>query len=175
MWWNSSRIIQIPKGWCIKVLHHYVSKSGRHNNGHRTSSVSHSVVSTLCDPMNCSLPDSSVHGILQARILEWIAIPFSRDLPNPVVEPGSLVLQADPLLSEIQGRSTLPWWTKKGQSSFQFPRRVVPKNVLTTGQLHSSPMLVRSCLKSCILGFSIMWTKNLQMSKLGLKRTGMRD
>ena len=32
---------------------------------------------TLCDPMNCSLPDSSVHGILQARILEWVAISFS--------------------------------------------------------------------------------------------------
>ena len=34
-------------------------------------------------------------------------------------------------------------------------RRVAPKNVLTIGQLHSSPMLVRSCLKSCIPGFSI--------------------
>ena len=33
---------------------------------------------TLCDPMGCSLPDSPVHGILQARILEWVAIPFSR-------------------------------------------------------------------------------------------------
>ena len=33
---------------------------------------------TLCDPMDCSPPGSSVHGILQARILEWIAIPFSR-------------------------------------------------------------------------------------------------
>ena len=32
---------------------------------------------TLFDPMNCSLPGSSVHGILQARILEWVAIPFS--------------------------------------------------------------------------------------------------
>ena len=32
-----------------------------------------------CDPMDCSLPGSSVHGILQARILEWVAIPFSRD------------------------------------------------------------------------------------------------
>ena len=111
---------------------------------------------TLCDPTNCSLPDSSVHGILQARILEWIAVPFSRDLPNPVVKPGSLVSQTDPLPSEVQGRSTLPWWTRTGQSSFQFPRRVVPKNVLTIGQLHSSPMLVRSCLKSCMLGFSIM-------------------
>ena len=34
---------------------------------------------TLCDPMDCSPPGFSIHGILQARILEWIAIPFSRD------------------------------------------------------------------------------------------------
>ena len=33
---------------------------------------------TICDPMGCSPPGSSVHGILQARILEWVAIPFSR-------------------------------------------------------------------------------------------------
>ena len=33
---------------------------------------------TLCDPMHCSLPGSSLHGILQARILQWAAIPFSR-------------------------------------------------------------------------------------------------
>ena len=33
---------------------------------------------TLSDPMDCSSPDSSVHGILQVRILEWVAIPFSR-------------------------------------------------------------------------------------------------
>ena len=36
--------------------------------------------STLCDPMDCSLPGSSVHGILQARILEWVAAPFSRGI-----------------------------------------------------------------------------------------------
>ena len=34
---------------------------------------------TLCDPMGCSPPGSSVHGILQARILEWVAFPFSRE------------------------------------------------------------------------------------------------
>ena len=33
---------------------------------------------TLCNPMNCSPPDSSVHGVFQARILEWVAIPFSK-------------------------------------------------------------------------------------------------
>ena len=36
---------------------------------------------TLCDPMDCSPPGSSVHGILQARILEWIAISSSRESP----------------------------------------------------------------------------------------------
>ena len=33
---------------------------------------------TLCDPMDCSLPGSSVHGILQARVLEWVAVPSSK-------------------------------------------------------------------------------------------------
>ena len=46
--------------------------------------------------------------------------------------------------------------TGKGQPSSQSPRRVVPKNVLTIRQSHSSAGLVRSCLKSCTLGFSIM-------------------
>ena len=38
---------------------------------------------TLCDPMDCSLPGSSIHGILQAKILEWVAIPFSRESSQP--------------------------------------------------------------------------------------------
>ena len=38
---------------------------------------------SLCDPMDWSLPGSSVHRILQARILEWIDIPFSRGSPRP--------------------------------------------------------------------------------------------
>ena len=38
---------------------------------------------TFCDPMDCSQPYSSAHGILQARILEWVAIPFSRECSWP--------------------------------------------------------------------------------------------
>ena len=41
----------------------------------------------LCDPMDCSLPGSSVHGILQARMLEWVAVSYSRDLPDPGIKP----------------------------------------------------------------------------------------
>ena len=48
---------------------------------------------TLCDPMDCSLPGSYVHGISHARILEWVAISFSRVSPQPKLEPKSLTLQ----------------------------------------------------------------------------------
>ena len=68
------------------------------------------------------------------------------------------------------GRPSSGHMVGKGQSSSQFPRRVVLKNVQTIRQLHSSPMLVRSCLKSRMLGFSIMWTKNFQMFKIGLEK-----
>ena len=56
---------------------------------------------TPCDPMDCSPPGSSVHGILQARILKWVAIPFSRGSFQPGIEPRSPTLQADSLPSEL--------------------------------------------------------------------------
>ena len=48
---------------------------------------------TLSEPMDYGLPGSSVCEILQARTLDWFAIPFSRDLPHPGIEPRSPVLQ----------------------------------------------------------------------------------
>ena len=45
---------------------------------------------TLCHPVDCSQPDSSVHGILQARILEWVAIPLLQEIfPTQGIEPKS--------------------------------------------------------------------------------------
>ena len=50
---------------------------------------------TLCDYMDCSPPGSSVHGISQARILEWVAISSTPgDLPDPGIEPASLTSPA---------------------------------------------------------------------------------
>ena len=57
---------------------------------------------TLSDPMNYT-----VHGFLQARILEWEAVPFSRDLPNPEIEPRSLALQVNSLPAEPLGKPLL--------------------------------------------------------------------
>ena len=49
---------------------------------------------TLCGPMDYSPPDSFVHEIFQARILEWVAISYSRDLSDAGIEPASLVSPA---------------------------------------------------------------------------------
>ena len=42
---------------------------------------------SLCNPMDCSPPDSSVHEILQARLLQWVACPSLGDLPDPGIKP----------------------------------------------------------------------------------------
>ena len=54
----------------------------------------------LWDPMGCSLPGSSVHGILQARILKWLLCPLSRDLLDPGIKPCRYLLH----LSSLAGR-----------------------------------------------------------------------
>ena len=69
--------------------------------------VSPSVV-RLCEPIDYSLPGTSVHGILQARIPEWIAILFPRDLPNPAIKSGYPALQSDFLPTKPPGK--LPVW-----------------------------------------------------------------
>ena len=59
---------------------------------------------TLCDSMGCSLPGSSVHGILQERILKWIAIPFSRGSSQPQgSNPGFLHCRRIPYCLSHQG------------------------------------------------------------------------
>ena len=70
---------------------------------------------TLCDPVDCSPPGSSIHGILQARILEWVAIPLGYP-PNLGIKPESPALQADSLPSE------LPWKPIYGTVTVDKPR-----------------------------------------------------
>ena len=58
----------------------------------------------LCDPMDCSPPGSSVHGISQKEY--WSGLPFHspENFPDPGIEPGSPTLQADSLSSELPGK-----------------------------------------------------------------------
>ena len=89
-----------PKSYCLKSmrrLENYETKKG-------VKVLVAQSCPTICDPMDCSPPGSSVHGIFQARILEWIAISFSRGSSRPRDGTGSLVLQADSLLTELRGK-----------------------------------------------------------------------
>ena len=79
-------------------------------------SVSRSVVSDS-DPMDWDPPGSSVRGILQARILEWVAVPVSKHLPDPGIKPGSPALQADLFTM---------WATREGLSNSEVLPKTVP-------------------------------------------------
>ena len=59
---------------------------------------------TLCNPMDYSPLDSSLLGISQTRILEWVTIPSSGDLPNPGIEPRPPALQEGSVPSEPPGK-----------------------------------------------------------------------
>ena len=61
---------------------------------------------TLCSPMDCSPPGSSVLGVLQAGTLEWVASPSPGDLPNPGVEPLFLM---SPALAGGFSTTTATW------------------------------------------------------------------
>ena len=63
---------------------------------------------TLSDPLDCSQPSSSIHGIFQARIWSGSPFPSPEDLPDPGIEPSSPALQADALTSEPLGKLGIP-------------------------------------------------------------------
>ena len=66
--------------------------------------LSHSVCLTLCNSMDCSWPGPSVHGILQARTLEWVAMPSSRGSSQP---------RDQTQMSHIAGRFFTVWATRE--------------------------------------------------------------
>ena len=72
------------------TVHFFLDIKHIHSNNNNTNYLLDLVSSkvaqscpTLCSPMDCSLPGSSVHGIFQARVLEWVAISFSRGSSRP--------------------------------------------------------------------------------------------
>ena len=130
----------------LKCCTQYASKFGKLSSAHRTGKCQFSFQSqrkampknvkskesersevtqscpTLCDPMDYSLPGSSIHGIFQARVLEWVAISFSR---------GSLWPRDQTQVSHIAGRHFTIWASREATRVFKL------------SQLHSSHMLAK--------------------------------
>ena len=88
-----------------------------------------------CDPMNCILPVSSVRGILQARILEWVAIPFSRRSSRPRIEPVS------PASPALAGGLLIPEPPEKPllQHSSSLSPEVFPHSTLSSSSPETDP------------------------------------
>ena len=123
----------------------------------------YSVVSTLWEPMDYSLPDSSVHGISQARILEWVAISFSRG--------SSWSREKSPSLVSCIGRWILYHWATReacSKTKHKKPEMWVVPQFLEIS--HSSPQIVGIIFPlivqylSCVWLFVTPWTAAHQAS-----------
>ena len=86
--------------------------------------------------MDCSPPGSSVHGVPQARVLEWVAFPSPGDLPDPGIEARSAALQADSLPNESPEQPFSDWYPYKVEKA------MAPTPVLLPGKSHGRRSLV---------------------------------
>ena len=89
-------------------------------------------------PLPCHSMDYTVRRILQARILEWVAFPFSGDLPNPGSAPRSPTLQEDSLPCEPPGKPK-----NTGMGSLSLLQGIFPTQELNQGLLHPQPLSLR--------------------------------
>ena len=118
---------------------------------------------TLCDPM-----DYTVHRILQARILEWVAYPFSRGSYWPI-ELGSPALQANSLPTELPGKPSIYYG-----SNPNMPRQTISfRRRLCLSLSHTHTLEYYSAIKDQILPFVPMWMdlKNIMLSEISWKKT----
>ena len=82
---------------------------------------------TLCNPMDCSPPGSSIHGILQARIKEWVAFPTPGYLPNPGIKPVSPALEilhhcaTKEAPKGLENDQNTKWWWRANQRLSRSP------------------------------------------------------
>ena len=92
--------------------------------------VKHCIYTQLC-PTLCNPIDFTAHGILQTRILEWVAFPFSRRSSQPRIKPRSPALQVDSLPAEPQGKSK-----NTGVGILSIHQQIFPTQELNQGLLH---------------------------------------
>ena len=104
--WSLLKLVSMMSRWCHHLMpcHPLLPAFDLSQHEVKEWSEAAQLCLTLCDPVDCSPPGSSVHGILQARILEWVAISFSRESSR---------------FSHVAGRHFNLWATRKAWGSFQ--------------------------------------------------------
>ena len=117
---------------------------------------------TLCNPV-----DYTVHGILQARILEWVAFPSSNKLPNPGIELSSPALQVDSLPAESQRKPK-----NTGVSSLSLLQGSIPMQELNWGLLHCRLILYQLSYQGSL--YRDLWERESFMTSSNLWEWGGR-
>ena len=136
---------------------------------------------TLCDPMDCSPPGSCVHGILQARILEWVAVPSSRGPSQPRDQAWISRTAGDSLPLSHWGRPVTSWLVWKGTLQASRPSRLgsltswqgrcpcacdfctltFTLGLQGLGRLWAKPRACRAPAPGCGRGKGIFWSPEL--------------
>ena len=119
--------------------------------------------STFCNPMDCSLPVSSVHGILQTGILEWVAFPPPGDRPDTGIKPASLMSPALAgglfITSTTWGALSRMVWYKAHKTRVHCSHRVQEGRAWETPSFLfpplqppalTSPVCVCACVHACV-------------------------
>ena len=100
---------------------------------------------SLCDPVDCSPPGSSVHGTLQATILEWVVMPCSRGSSQPRIEPTSLV---SPVLAGGVFTTSATWEALHYASEFNSLHSILGKSIQDAPFLRNSSIPFRKILQA---------------------------
>ena len=118
----------------------------------------------LCNPMDCSLPGSSVHGIFQARVLEWVAISFSRGSSRPRVWTP---------VSCIAGGCFTIWATREAPVGKESAYNAGDNGDAVRSLEWEDPLEEHRATYSSILAWRISWTeKPGGLQSIGLQRVG---
>ena len=113
-----------------KIFHKALGVFDTQNFGHLNASMARS--GQKCEViLKYMLKYYAVHGIIQARMLAWVAVPFSMNLPNPGIEPRPPALQAYSLTAKPPGKSK-----NTGVGSLSLLQRIFPTYELNQGVLH---------------------------------------
>ena len=108
---------------------------------------------TLCDPM-----DYTIHGILQARILEWVTFPSPGDLPKPGIKPRSHALQADSSPAEPHGKPK-----DTGVGGLSLLQQIFPTQELNQDLLHCKWILYQLSYR----GRRVLYIQNREYKAFG--------
>ena len=107
---------------------------------------------TFCDCIDCSLPGFSVHGISQSRILEWVAISSSRDLPNPEIKSSQICLS-----TALQDSFPLSHLEAHPYCSVQFSCSVMSNSLRPQGLQHARLLCPSPAPGACSHTYPLSW------------------